>query len=77
MQATGHPFEPEIQALAHRLLPKRQPFAENGMEVFHLGTLIQTDHVQVDAVGAFQVGGGEEMRHHRFGVVPGRPHHHH
>ena len=64
VQALEHFFQTIIQAAAHGIAAERQPFGEDLQQVFHRRTTIKTDHIQVDAVTFFQIGGGKQVVHH-------------
>ncbi len=68
MQALKHFLQTIVQTTAHRVAAERQPLGEDLQQVFHRRTTIQTDHVQVNTVAFFQIGGGEQMVHHLFHI---------
>ncbi len=68
MQALKHFLQTMVQTTAHGIAAERQPFREDLQQVFHRRTTVQPDHVQVDTVAFFQIGGGEQVVHHRLHV---------
>jgi hypothetical protein len=64
MQAFQHFFQTMVQTTTHRIAAEGQPFGEDLQQVFHRRATIEADHVQVDAVAFFQIGGGEQMAIH-------------
>src|SRR3546814_8387072 len=55
--------KPMIDALGHGREAIVQPLAENLLEILHARPAIETDHVEIDAIAAFEIGGREQMRH--------------
>ncbi len=70
VQAGQHLVEAILQAAAHRLATKAQPLGEDGLEVFDLGTVVQTQDVEVDPVVLLQVRGSEQVGHQPLHVHP-------
>ncbi len=70
VQAGQHLVEAILQAATHRLAAKAQPLGEDGLEVFHLGPVVQTQDVEVDPVVLLQIRGGEQVGHQPLHVHP-------
>ncbi len=64
MQALEDFLQTIVQSAAHGIAAEHQPFGENFQQVFHRRTTIQTDHIEVNAIALFQIGGSEEVVHH-------------
>ena len=64
MQAFKHFFQTIVQATTYGIAAERQPFGEDFQQIFHRRTTIKTDHIQIDAVAFFQIGGGKQVVHH-------------
>src|SRR3546814_6114519 len=77
MQAALDLAQPMAQAAAHGVDAKAQPFAEQQLEVLDLRPAIEADHIEVDPVALFQVGGGEQMPHQLLDINPVRARHQH
>ena len=75
MQTRQHFIEAELQTTTNGFGAVREPFAQHHLQVFHLWTTIQTNHVHINAEVLFQIGGGKQVRHHRIGVHPVRLRH--
>ena len=45
-----------------------QPLEQDGTQVFYAGAAIETDHVHVDTISAFQIGSGKQVRHEFFHI---------
>ncbi len=70
VQAGQHLVETILQAAAHRLTAEAQPLGEDGLEIFHLGPVVQTQDVEVDPVVLLQVRGGEQVGHQPLHIHP-------
>ncbi|MNT92659.1 hypothetical protein D3C72_2339790 [compost metagenome] len=68
MQALKDFLQTIVQAAAYGIATERQPLGQDLQQVFHRRTTIQTNHVQVDAVAFFQIGGDEQVVHHLLHV---------
>ncbi len=68
VQATLDLLQAMVEAAGHRIAAEAQPFAQQVLEVLDLRAAIQADHVEVDAVAAFQIGGDEQVAHQLFGI---------
>ena len=68
VQALEDFFQTVVQTTSHGIAAERQPFGEDLQQVFHRRTTIETNHVQVDAVAFFQIGGGKQVVHHLLHV---------
>ncbi len=78
VQATLDLFQAMGEAAGHGGTAELQPLAEQHLQVLHLRTPVQPDHVEVDPVAALQVGGGEQVAHQLFGIdAVGTRHQHH
>ncbi len=64
-----------IEAPRHRRKAVLQPLAQNLLEILDPRPAVEADHVDVDAVAAFEIGGREQMRHQRFGIDAVRARH--
>ena len=64
MQALEDFLQTIVQSAAHGIAAEHQPFGEDFQQVFHRRTTIQTDHIEVNAIALFQLGGSEEVVHH-------------
>ena len=58
--------EAVLEAAAHRLVAESQPGLEDALEVIDARPAVEADEVEVDPVGALQVGGGIEVGHEPF-----------
>ena len=77
MQAFEDFLEAIVQATTHGIATERQPFGEDLQQVFHRRTPVKTDHIKVNAIALFQIGGGKQVVHHLFHVhAIGTRHHH-
>ncbi|MNG96815.1 hypothetical protein D3C79_558980 [compost metagenome] len=68
MQAFQHFFQAVVQATAYRIATERQPLGQDFYQPLDLRAVVQTDHVHVDAVAAFQIGGRKQVVHHLFQI---------
>ena len=57
-----------LQAAAYGADAEGQPLAQQGAQVLQLRLAVQADDVDVDPVGAFQLGGGEQVLHQLVGI---------
>ena len=57
-----------LQAFGDRVGTETQPFLEDLLERLDLRAAVQPDHVEVDAEALLEVGGREQVLHHRAGV---------
>ena len=64
VQALEDFFQTVVQAVTHGITTEGQPLRQDFKQVFHRRTIVQADHVEVDAVAFFQIGGGEQVVHH-------------
>ena len=64
MQALEDFLQTIVQSAAHGIAAEHQPFGEDFQQVFHRRTTIQTDHIKVNTIALFQIGGSEEVVHH-------------
>ncbi len=78
VQAALDLLQAVLQAAGDGGAAERQPFAEQHLQVLYLRTAVQPDHVEVDAVAALHVRGGEQVAHQLVGVdAVGARHQHH
>ncbi|GCU56882.1 hypothetical protein HmCmsJML030_02937 [Escherichia coli] len=64
MQALEDLLQAIVQTAAYGITTEHQPFREDFPQIFHRRTPIQTDHIEVNTIALFQIGGGEEVIHH-------------
>ncbi|MNV34760.1 hypothetical protein D3C71_1261890 [compost metagenome] len=77
MQALKDFFQTIVQTATHRITTERQPLGQDLQQVFHRRATIQTNHVQVNAVAFFQIGGDEQVAHHLVHIHAVRTWHDH
>ncbi|MNI34019.1 hypothetical protein D3C73_879950 [compost metagenome] len=78
VQAALDLLQSVLQAAGDGAAAERQPLAEQRLQVLHLRTAVQPDHVEVDAVAALHVRGREQVAHQLLGVdAVGARHQHH
>ena len=70
MQAVQHFIQAILQTPAHGGDPELQPLAEHIVQALHTGPAIVADYIKIDAIGTFQVGGGEQVPHQLLHVHP-------
>ena len=70
MQSFQHLVEAVLQAATHRLETKHEPLSQDAAQVLDLRATVQADHVEIDAVAAFEIGGGEQVQHHALDIDP-------
>ena len=70
-------LEAVLQAPAHGFGAELEPLLEQLLQVVHPRPAVETDHVQVHAIAALKIGGGEQVRHqlHRVHTVGARHDH--
>ena len=73
VEADLDPVPPVLEPPPHRTAPELEPLAEEGTQVPDPGPAVEPDDVEVDAAGALEVGGREEMGHEARHVDPVRP----
>ena len=66
MQSTRDFVEAPLETTAYRRDAELQPLAQNLAQPHHLRSTIEADDVQVDAIVALEIGGGEQVRHQLF-----------
>src|SRR5690606_626606 len=78
VQAALDLLQAVVEAAGNGVVAETQPFGQERFQVLDLRTSIQADDVEIDAVAAFQVGGGEQVSHQLFGIhaVGARNQHH-
>ena len=59
MQPLFDLIQPVLQPSPHGYDPIAQPFFQNLFEIFNVRTTIQANHVEIDSITFFQIGGGE------------------
>ena len=59
MQAPRDFVEAPGETLADRLDTKHEPLREDVAQTHDLGPTVEANHVQVDAIGALEIGGRE------------------
>jgi len=47
------------------------------MQWFHMGAAVDTDDIQIDAIGPFQFGGGKQVGHQGIRIHPVGPGYNH
>src|SRR5690606_14306965 len=57
-------IETELQTFARSVGAELQPLGQNVLQRFDLRATVEADHVHVDAIGSFKIGGSEQMLHH-------------
>ena len=72
VQPAADSFQPVFEAAAHGGDAEAQPFGQKLGQAMHPRAAIQADDVEVQAVAALQVGGGEEVAHQALDVDPVR-----
>ena len=75
VQPLQHTLQTIFQPTANSVCTKFKPLPQYANQAFNSGTTIYTDHVQVDAVTAFQVGGRKQMVHQAIDIDPVRARH--
>ena len=68
MQTRQHFIQTILQTTTHCFRTVADPLGQHGLQVFHLRTAVQTNHVHVYAVVAFEIGGGKQVSHHCIGI---------
>ena len=77
MQAVADLLQPVFQTASHGGHAVLEPFDQNLAQSPHARAPVQTDHVQVHAIAAFQVGGGKQVRHQLIQIDPVAARHDH
>jgi len=57
VQAIQNFIESELQPTSDGFSSELQPFFQQAYQVFDLGSLVDTNHVEIDAVVLFQISG--------------------
>ena len=70
MQASQHLVEAILQTATHRLATEDDPLGEDHLEGLHLGSVVQPQYVEVDAIVLLQIRGGEQVGHQPLHIHP-------
>ncbi len=68
MQTIHHLLEPVFEPAGDGTGAELQPLGQQGAQVLDLRTAVEADDIEVDAVAALQVGGGEQVQHQRLHI---------
>ena len=68
VQPTRHLVEPEFEAPPHRAAAEFEPLGKQRLQAADARPAVERDDVDVDAVAALEIGGGEQVRHQLFDV---------
>ena len=77
VQPRAHLLEPVLQAPRHSRLAEIQPLEQQLLQAHDARTAVEGDDVEIHAVVALEVGGGEQVRHQLHDVDPVRLRHDH
>ena len=77
MEPALNPFQPMLQATLDRRLSEGQPLLEDGDQRLHRRAAVDTDHVEVHAVGALKISSGKQVAHHPIEINAIGPGHQH
>ena len=64
MEPALNPFQPMLQATLDRRLSEGQPLLEDGDQRLHRRPAVDTNHVEVHAVGTLEVSSSKQVAHH-------------
>ena len=70
MQAVEHLVEAVLQTPGHCSDTELQPFLQQGTQILDSRAPVQTDHVHIDPVAAFQIRGCKQVQHDGFDIDP-------
>ena len=77
MEPALNPFQPMLQATLDRRLSEGQPLLKDGDQRLHRRPAVDTDHVEVHAVGALKISSGKQVAHHPVEINAVGPGHQH
>ena len=70
MQPGQDVVEPEFEPPAHGAAAIFQPFPQYAAQILDPRAAIQPDDIEIDAIAAFQIGGGVKVQHQGLGINP-------
>ena len=63
MQTTQHTLKAVVKTALDGIATEYQPFRQDFQQVFHRRTVVEADHIEVNAIALLKIGGGEQVMH--------------